>query len=115
MGPGTMADYAEFIIGRAFARPVGQSATRPSFLKAKCPSGKSIFSVQPCCEKYFAFAVGQIISRTPRHPGPQEGRWPSSRTLGRDAVDAAASGAQWSRRAVSRERATGARTNGAKA
>ena len=30
-----------------------------------------------------------------RHPVPVEGRWPSSRTLGRDAVDAAASGA-WS-------------------
>jgi len=35
-----------------------------------------------------------------RYPVPSEGRWPSSRTLGRDAVDAAASGARSGRRAV---------------
>jgi hypothetical protein len=42
-----------------------------------------------------------FFARTPnhpyksRHPVPLEGRWPSSRTLGRVAVDAAASGAWW--------------------
>jgi hypothetical protein len=40
----------------------------------------------------------------PRRLIPHEGRWPSSRTLGWDAVDAAASGAQAGRRAVLRER-----------
>jgi hypothetical protein len=37
--------------------------------------------------------VGQITSTSFSHSVPREGRWPSSRTLGRDAVDAAASGA----------------------
>jgi len=44
-------------------------------------------------KKYSAFAVGQIISTSSRYPVPLEGRWPSSRTLGQDAVDAAASSA----------------------
>jgi hypothetical protein len=46
-------------------------------------------AVQPHLQKYFCFSE----TKSPlcsRHPVPQEGRWPSSRTLGRDAVDAAA-------------------------
>jgi hypothetical protein len=41
------------------------------------------------------FAITPNQPYNSRHPVPVEGRWPSSRTLGRDAVDAAASGA-WS-------------------
>ena len=52
-----------------------------------------IWVVQSPHEKYFACAVGQITSTSFSHPVSQEGRWPSSRTLGRDAVDAAASSA----------------------
>jgi hypothetical protein len=47
----------------------------------------------------FAFAVGQIRFRTPGILSPGKGRWPSSRTLGWDAVDATASCARWDRRA----------------
>jgi hypothetical protein len=48
---------------------------------------------------------------------PRKGRWPSSQTLGWDAVDAAASGAQVNCRAgfglsQTRERSNGAQTNG---
>jgi hypothetical protein len=42
--------------------------------------------VQSCLKKYFAFAVGQIISRTPAVLS-RGGALPSSRTLGWDAVD----------------------------
>ena len=78
-----------------------------------------IWVVQSPHEKYFACAVGQITSTSFSHPVPQEGRWPSSRTLGRDAVDAIASCAPM---AVAgripmdfRERSAGAQTNGAEA
>jgi hypothetical protein len=47
-----------------------------------------------------AFAVGQITFRTPGILSPRKGRWPSSRTLGRDAVDAAAACARWDGRAA---------------
>src|SRR5260221_7979232 len=43
--------------------------------------------VQPFLQKYFCFSEAQI-SLYPPCPVPREGRWPSSRTLGRDAVDA---------------------------
>jgi len=56
-----------------------------------CPTGKSDFPVQPFSKKFSTLLVGQIISTSSRHPVPREGRWPSSRTLGRVAVDAAAS------------------------
>src|SRR6266481_3845676 len=49
----------------------------------------------------FAFAVGQITFRTPGILSPRKGRWPSSRTLGWDAVDAAVSSVKFVRRAVS--------------
>ena len=58
-----------------------------------CNALKVICAVQSGLQKYSAFAVGQISSTSLRHPVPKEGRWPSSRTLGRDAVDAAVSGA----------------------
>src|SRR5258707_1915123 len=68
----------------------------------------------------FAFAVGQITSRTHAILSPRKGRWPSSRTLGWDAVDAAALGAQVNCRAgfglsQTRERSNGVLTNGAEA
>src|SRR6267154_3212573 len=40
------------------------------------------FCVESPLQKYFASPVGQIISTNSRHPTPQEGRWPSSRTRG---------------------------------
>src|SRR5258708_5352431 len=40
--------------------------------------------------KIFRYARRANHLYNSRHPGPQEGRWPSSRTLGREAVDAAA-------------------------
>jgi hypothetical protein len=49
----------------------------------------------------FAFAVGQITFRTPAILSPRKGRWPSSRTLGWDAVDAAAFGVKRDGRAGS--------------
>ena len=45
--------------------------------------------------KIYFFARDPNHPYNSRHPVPVEGRWPSSRTLGRVAVDAAASGA-WS-------------------
>ena len=50
--------------------------------------------VYPPLQKYFASPVGQIISTNSRHPTPQEGRIAIVTDAGRDAVDAAASGAQ---------------------
>jgi hypothetical protein len=46
--------------------------------------------VQPLLKKYSAFPKSQITLYQ-IHPAPKEGRWPSSRTLERDAVDATAS------------------------
>jgi hypothetical protein len=46
-------------------------------------------------EKIYFFAADPNHPYNSRHPVPVEGRWPSSRTLGRVAVDAAASGAWW--------------------
>ena len=50
-------------------------------LKLVCP-------VQSRPEKFFALPVGQIISTSPRHPVPQEGRLAIVTNAGRDAVDA---------------------------
>jgi hypothetical protein len=55
--------------------------------------------------KIFRFVTAPNHPYNSRHPVPEEGRWPSSRTLGRVAVDAAASGAKDVRRAGFRERA----------
>jgi hypothetical protein len=54
---------------------------------------KPICLVQFRLQKDSAFAVGQIISTSSPILSRYKGRWPSSRTLGQDAVDAAASGA----------------------
>jgi hypothetical protein len=59
------------------------------------PTGKSLpvfrdVRVQPILKKYSAFAVGQITATDSRILSRKEGRWPSSRTLGRAAVDATA-------------------------
>ena len=54
--------------------------------------------------KIFRFVSTANHPYNARHPVPEEGRWPSSRTLGRVAVDAAASGAGGVRRAVIRDR-----------
>ncbi len=62
-----------------------------------------ICSVQPRSRKYSVSPRPQITLTTSAIPSREEGRWPSSRTLGRVAVDAAASGAKDVRRAVCRE------------
>jgi len=54
--------------------------------------------------KIIASRLPQITPTTPAIPSREEGRWPSSRTLGRVAVDAAASGARGVCRAGIRER-----------
>ena len=70
--------------------------------------------VQPPSVKTFPFSPDPNQIHNSRHPVPREGRSPSSRTLGWDAVDAAASGAQGiAGRASVCERSTGAQTNGA--
>jgi hypothetical protein len=59
------------------------------------PSGKSAIWLSSHHKKIFLFLSTPNHPYISRHPVPVEGRWPSSRTLGRDAVDAAVSGA-WS-------------------
>src|SRR5215216_6283015 len=61
--------------------------------------------LQAWLQKYSVSRWTQITLTTPAIPSREEGRWPSSRTLGRVAVDAAASGARGVRRAAIRERA----------
>ena len=51
-------------------------------------------AVESRLQKYFASPVGQIISTNSRHPTPLEGRIAIVTNAGRDAVDAAMSGAQ---------------------
>jgi hypothetical protein len=53
------------------------------------------FACQVHHKNIFLFFSTPNHSYISRHPVPVEGRWPSSRTLGRDAVDAAVSCA-WS-------------------
>jgi hypothetical protein len=57
-----------------------------------CPTGAPVTwpsgLVQPCVKKYFAFAVGQIISTSSPRPVPLEGRLAIVTDAGRDAVDA---------------------------
>ena len=68
----------------------------------ECPTGKSLGRVAISLSNHFSISkrniyvhpVGQIRSITFAVSSLNEGRWPSSRTLGWDAVDAAASGAQ---------------------
>jgi hypothetical protein len=93
---------------RAFPRhtitPSAQSALRSmdcvaSLAMTMCESRRDKLTrranqpnpVQPSPKKYSAFAVGQITATDSPIPSRSEGRSPSSRTLGRVAVDAAAS------------------------
>jgi hypothetical protein len=90
-------------------RIAGRALHRVRDTRAMCSRRGPLIcpSVESPLQKYFAFAVGQIISTDSRHPVPQEGRWPSSQTLGWDAVDAAAFCARRDRRAgYPRERST---------
>ena len=77
--------------------PLRQCAIFSCIFKLICP-------VQPRPQKYSTSSRPQITLTTSAIPSREEGRWPSSRTLGRVAVDAAASGARGVRRAVIRER-----------
>jgi hypothetical protein len=71
-------------------------------LPGRPPDGQiSQVCVQPLLQKYFCFLRGQITCLFLAIPSRERGRWPSSRTLGWDAVDAAASGAWRDRRAGS--------------
>src|SRR5882672_647139 len=73
-----------------------------------------ILPVQSPLQKYSASPVGQIISTNSRHPTPPEGRIMIVTDAGRDAVDAAALGAQRGCRAGWRkacERSNGELTN----
>src|SRR6266851_6683986 len=83
-------------------------------LRALTRSAAAAATKQPDGQN-FAFAVGQITSRTLAILSPGKGRWPSSRTLGWDAVDAAVSGVKCVRRAGFRERATARRMYDAEA
>jgi hypothetical protein len=64
-------------------------------------SGKSLKVCPAPARKIFRFHRRANQRYTLAPSCPAEGRWPSSRTLGRDAVDAAASGAKRRRRAGS--------------
>jgi hypothetical protein len=60
-----------------------------------CPTGKSLAAfcevrVNPLSRKYSCFQVTPTQFTSIAIPSREEGRWPSSRTLGRVAVDAAA-------------------------
>src|SRR5467141_4048742 len=58
------------------------------------PVGQISKSVQPRFEKYFASPFGRNSFMDSNHPTPQEGRIMIVTDAGRDAVDAAALGAQ---------------------
>ena len=67
------------------------AATRLSDLRVKSNLASRIklfLSVQSLSKKIFRFAFRANHLFISGHPVPREGRWPSSRTLGRDAVDA---------------------------
>src|SRR5450631_2061735 len=80
------------------------ASLRDSGLPSDLPDGRAVENpVQSPLQKYFASPVGQIISTNSRIPSRKRGVSRSSRTLERDAVDAAAFGARWDRRAGSQE------------
>ncbi|MFG3598146.1 hypothetical protein [Bradyrhizobium sp. RDI18] len=67
--------------------------THPTGIARKQKVSQSFQADLPCPvvrEKRILFSREANQSYNSRHPGPQEGRWPSSRTLGRAAVDAKA-------------------------
>jgi hypothetical protein len=87
------------------SRSTGMSPERPPIVRMTPALGglreqtnfdcdfKVICPVQPSERKHSCSRATQITITTPAIPSREEGRWPSSRTLGRVAVDAAASGA----------------------
>jgi hypothetical protein len=77
----------------------------PDQADLSCPAPLQKYSVFPKCKS------GYMIC----HPVPGEGRWPSSRTLGRDAVDAAVPARAVIAGRIFRERSDRAQTNGAAA
>jgi len=78
--------------GRCDIRPgLSRCSSRPQATTSS-PTGKSAKSCQAPPEKKFLFPFTPNHLYDSGHPVPVEGRWPSSRTLGRDA---AASGAWW--------------------
>jgi hypothetical protein len=81
----------------------GYRCALPILRAARCDEFPELFQRDLRCPVPFAkrFRLTRRANQNykPRRPVPEEGRWPSSRTLGRDAVDAAASGARWDRRA----------------
>src|SRR5882724_6766908 len=104
-----MADYAFGSMRRTCCHVVApRIASLPQVI---CLSGDS--PVQSCLQKFFAFPIGRNISMSRRCPTPLEGRIAIVTDAGRDAVDAAASGAQRDGRAgwrKARERSNGALT-----
>jgi hypothetical protein len=70
-----------------------------------CSNFKLICLSSPGCKNIPLRGYPKSPLELPPSRPREEGRWPSSRTLGRVAVDAAASGARGARRAVIRERA----------
>jgi hypothetical protein len=81
-----------------------------------CPTGcLLIWLSSPFCKKILLHLRPKSLLQLPPSC-PIEGRWPSSRTWGRDAVDAAASGVKRDAgRASACERSNGAPTNDAEA
>jgi hypothetical protein len=75
------------------AHHLSQGATALREKTIFCCNFNVICPVQSPPKKYTSSRETQITLTTPAIPSRLEGRWPSSRTLGRDAVDAAASGA----------------------
>jgi hypothetical protein len=87
---------------------------RSEFMRSRLDGGRTCDKTTRRAEFRFHRRANHFL--TPAILSPRKGRWPSSRTLGRDAVDAAASCARRDRRAgllVSDLR--GVRTSGAEA
>src|ERR1700682_4809329 len=79
------------------AADADQLLTRAGPLRAKQPVGE--ISVQPRSEKYFALPFGRNSFIDSNRPTPLQGRIAIVTDAGWDAVDAAALGARWDRRA----------------
>src|SRR5260221_6458719 len=104
------AQYAEPVIGRAFARPVGYCALRATADGPDdCLTGKSVNCCPAPFAKIFRFSLDPNHIYIAHRLVPLEGRIAIVTDAGRDAVDAAASGVWQYRRAGSRERSTARR------
>ena len=96
------------MMGFATAQPTAGRLTIPAN-GAIVPDGQiSDFLSSPITKNIPLSSSGKSVLSARAIPFREEGRWPSSRTLGRDAVDATASGAKRDRRAIFRERSCGA-------